>query len=52
MISVYSPYTPDAHVIVIETSKDRYLPSLEWVLDAEGERVVKLWYTVLDFFPL
>jgi hypothetical protein len=49
LISVYSPYSPDIHVMLMETSPDRYLPGPEWIPEEEGEGVTKLIGAVLDF---
>lgn len=49
VVSAVSPYSPDVHVMVIETSVDRYLPGPEWVQDEEGDNLMKLWAAVLDF---
>lgn len=49
VVSVYSPYSPDVHVMVIETSTDRYLPGPEWVPDNEGNDLMELWAVILDF---
>ncbi len=49
VVSVYSPYSPDIHVMVMESSTDRYLPSPEYCFDAEGETLMRLWDTVLEF---
>jgi hypothetical protein len=49
VVSVYSPYSPDVHVMVIETGVNRYLPGPEWVPDEEGNNLMELWATILDF---
>ena len=49
VVSVFSPYTPDIHVMVIETSVNRYVPGPEWIPDEEGERLMELWSVILDF---
>ena len=49
VVSVYSPYSPDVHVMVMETSTDRYLPGPEWVPDDEGDVLMEVWSSVLDF---
>jgi len=49
VIAVYSPYSPDIHVMIMESSTDRYLPSPEYCYDAEGDTLMKLWSTVLEF---
>ncbi len=49
VVSVFSPYSPDVHVMVIETSVDRYIPGPEWIPDEEGERLMELWSVILDF---
>lgn len=40
LVSVYSPYTPNAHVMLMESSADRYLPGPEWVPDEEGDALM------------
>jgi len=49
VVSVFSPYTPDIHVMIIETSVNRYIPGPEWVPDEEGEKLMELWSVILDF---
>ncbi len=49
VISVYSPYSPDIHVMIMETSIDRYLPSPEYCQNSEGEGLMQLWDSVLEF---
>jgi hypothetical protein len=49
VISVYSPYGPDIHVMVMETSPDRYLPGPEWVPDAEGDLLMDVWCSIIDY---
>ncbi len=48
VVSVYSPYTTDVHVMVTEMSPDRYLPAPERIPDTEGDALMELWASVLD----
>jgi len=49
VVSVFSPYTPDVHVMVVETSTDRYLPGPESVPDEEGNELMSHLASILDF---
>lgn len=49
VISVYSPYSPDIHVMLMESSTDRYLPGPEWIPDDEGDGLMRLWTFILEF---
>lgn len=49
VISVYSPYSPDVHVMIMEMSTDRYIPSPELCNDSEGDTLMELWDSVLEF---
>ncbi|OVE78670.1 hypothetical protein BVY01_04735 [bacterium I07] len=49
LVSVMSPYSMDSHVMLMETSSDRYIPSPERVSVNEGEGVIKRAARVLDF---
>lgn len=49
VVAVYSPYSPDIHVMVIETSVDRYLPGPERIPDAEGNALMEIWASILEF---
>lgn len=49
VISVYSPYSPDIHVMLMESSTDRYLPGPEWTPDDEGDGLMRLWTIILEF---
>jgi hypothetical protein len=49
VITVYSPYSPDIHVMVMETSSGRYLPGPESVPDSEGNKLMEVWASILDF---
>lgn len=49
VIAVYSPYSPDMHVMVMETSLDRVLPGPEAVPPEEGDALMALWRFILDF---
>jgi hypothetical protein len=46
--SVYSSYTPDIHVMLIETNPHRYISGPEGVLEDEGNRLMELWAAILD----
>jgi len=48
LVSVYSPYSLDVHVMLIETSANRYLSGPERVPAREGDRLMKFWAAVLD----
>lgn len=49
VVSVFSPYSPDLHVMVMETSPDRYLPSPTWLDPQEGEALLPIWAAILQF---
>jgi len=49
VISVFSPYSPDIHVMLMETSKNRYLPGPETVPDEEGDLLMKLLAKIIEF---
>ena len=49
IISVYSPYSADVHVMVMETDACRYLPGPEYVPADEGEKVMEIFTAVLDY---
>jgi len=49
VVSVYSPYSLDIHVMLIETSPNRYLPGPEKIPEREGNCLMQLWATILDF---
>jgi len=48
LISVYSPYSPLCHVMLMETGH-RYIPSPEWAPDIEGNMLMQLWAQTLNF---
>lgn len=48
VVSVYSPYSLDVHVMLIETSPNRYLPGPEKIPEGEGTCLMELWATILD----
>ena len=48
IISVYSPYSVDIHVMLMETGM-RYLPSPEYIDDVEGTALMKLWIKIVNF---
>jgi hypothetical protein len=49
VVSVYSPYSPDVHVMVMETNPDRYVPGPEKVPDVEGDDLMGICASVLEF---
>ncbi len=49
VISVYSPYSSDVHVMIMETSADRYVPGPEYIPCDEGEQVMTVITNVLDY---
>jgi len=49
VISVFSPYTPNTHVMLMEQSPNRYLPGIEWIPEDEGEQVMELIGSVMSF---
>ena len=49
VIAAYSPYSSDIHVMVMETSIDRYIPGPEWLEDQEGDFIMNLWSAVLEY---
>ena len=49
VVAVYSPYSPDVHVMVIETNVERYLPGPERIPDAEGNALMEIWASILEF---
>ena len=49
VVTVLSPYSPNFHVMVIETNTNRYVPGPDWLPDTEGEALMALWAVVLDF---
>jgi hypothetical protein len=49
VVSVYSSYSPDVHIMLLETSSNRYIPSPERVSDSEGDSLMAVWNTILDF---
>ena len=48
VVSVYSSYSPDIHLMLLETSPDRYLPGPERVPDIEGDQLMQLWSAIMD----
>jgi hypothetical protein len=50
LVSVYSSYSPDIHVMLIETSPNRYVGGPERISEGEGDRLMKLWAAILDMF--
>lgn len=49
VISVLAPYSPLLHLMIMETSKSRYIPGPEWVADPEGDQVMRICAAVLSF---
>lgn len=49
VISVISPYSADFHVMLMETSENRYLPSIEYVGDREGNSLMKIWVKIVEY---
>ncbi|MDL2271301.1 hypothetical protein LJC03_05815, partial [Methanobrevibacter sp. OttesenSCG-928-I08] len=49
VISVISPYSSDFHVMVMETDNNRYLPSLEYVEDNEGNQLMDLFLQIISY---
>lgn len=46
--SVYSAYSPDIHLMLIETSPNRYVPGPETIPEREGDRLMRIWAEILD----
>jgi hypothetical protein len=49
VISVSRPFSTDFHVMLMETSMNRYLPSLEWIGDEDGSKIMGLWRGIISF---
>ena len=49
VISVISPYSKDFHVMLMETSMDRYLPSIEYITDEEGNSLMNVWIAIVKY---
>ena len=49
IISVLSPYSNDFHLMLMETAKDRYLPSMEYIKDKEGNSLMKIWIAIVKY---
>ena len=49
VISVISPYSDDFHVMLMETSINRYLPSIEYIDDKEGNSLMKIWMDIIKY---
>ncbi|MGB8227051.1 MAG: hypothetical protein WCE45_09370 [Sedimentisphaerales bacterium] len=49
VVSVYSSYSPDIHVMLVETSSNRYLAGPERVPDSEGNSLMAVWAAILEF---
>jgi hypothetical protein len=48
LVSVLSSYSPDIHIMLIETSDRRYISGPEQIPTGEGEVLVKLWAAILE----
>jgi hypothetical protein len=49
IISVLSPYTPLQHVMIMETSSQRYLPGIEKIGDKEGDALTPIFNEIIKF---
>jgi len=49
VVSVYSAYSPDVHVMLVETSPDRCLPGPEKIPDKEGNKLMRICSAILEF---
>ncbi len=49
VVSVYSPYSSDVHVMLVEMDSRRYLPAPENVPDDEGDALMEAWKEILKF---
>ena len=49
VVSVFSPYSPHVHVMLMETGKNRYLPGPESLPPGEGEQTTDIMATIIDF---
>ncbi len=49
LTSVYSSYTPDIHVMLLEASANRYIAGPEKISNKEGEHLMKMWAAILEF---
>ena len=49
VISVFSPYSDDVHVMLVEADPKRYLPGPESAPVEEGEELLRLWQAIIGF---
>ena len=49
VVSVYSSYSPDVHIMLVETSSNRYLPGPERIPDSEGNDLMAVGAAILEF---
>jgi len=49
VVSVYSSYSPDVHVMLIEASPNRYLPGPEMIPEKEGNYLMQLLAAIIEF---
>ena len=49
VVSVYSSYSPDIHVMLVEASSNRCLAGPERVPASEGDSLMAVWAAILDF---
>ena len=49
IIPVLSPYSRDFHVMLMETSGDRYLPSMEYIGEVEGNLLMEVWIEIIKY---
>jgi hypothetical protein len=48
LVSVFSSYSPDIHVMLIETSPNRYISGPEKIGEREGDGLMGLWAEILN----
>ncbi len=49
VVSVYSSYSPDVHIMLFEKSTNRFLPGPEKVPAPEGRLLMSVWAAILEF---
>lgn len=49
VVSVYSSYSPDVHIMLVEANSNRCLVGPERVPDDEGDRLMAVWAASVDF---
>jgi len=49
VLPVISPYSDDFHVMLMEISKDCYLPSIEYISNEEGNTLMKIWIAIVEY---